>query len=103
MAESAFGIDHGDFSKADTQPKASAGRYAAGTAFGAYHSAFAGKKGKKVGAVGSSLGHSIGGAALGGALGAVTHKPALAGIGGYAGNAMAVRSNQAKGRYKPEV
>lgn len=123
MSTSAFGIEHGDVSKAD-QPKASGGRQAAGYFFAGTHGAVAGKKGKKLKAVGSEVGHTMagsyggaaGGAAAGAALGAaVGHGRPSAKVGaivgytaggiggGIAGARRGVNSNQAKGRYKREA
>lgn len=109
FGKSAFGVDLTTadvIAKADDKP--STGRYAAGTAFGAYHSLAAGKKGKKLKAAGSSLGHSaagyLGGAAAGAALGRGRLLPTALGAstGALAGSARAVHSNQEHGRYKPQ-
>jgi hypothetical protein len=111
--------EYAEVGKADND-KASGGRYAAGIAFPGYHGAVAGRKGKKLAATGSEVGHTVagqvGGAAAGGAVGALAgaafrNPKAGAGIGAglgnlggsVAGRAKAVQSNQAKGRYKPQV
>lgn len=109
FGKSAFGVDltaADVIAKADDKP--STGRYAAGTAFGAYHAAAAGKKGQKLKAVGSTMGHQatgyLGGAAAGAALGRGRLLPTAVGAsaGALAGSARAVHSNQAHGRYKPQ-
>jgi len=115
---SAFGVDHGGISKADDKyggnKAPTGGRRAAAYAFGPFHSAVAGKKGKKLRATGNQIGGSVGGAIggqIGGAaLGALTRKPAImhgtaqAGglAGGIGGSQLAVNRNQRKGYYKPQ-
>lgn len=87
----------------------SRGRVATTVAFPGYHGAAAGKKGRKVGAVGSEIGHSLAGSALGATTGAVLTRgrmyPTMAGsyLGGFTGSARAAHTNQRKGRYKDEV
>ena len=117
---SAFGVDHGDFSKAyskyGTEPAPSAGRRAAAGAFGGYHAIAAGKKGKKARAYGNVATRGIGGAGLGGGLGAgaamlATRGNPTAGMlggmaGGFAGGQGGIQRgvtiNQRKGYYKKE-
>lgn len=119
IGKSAFGVEDPRLVKADSSnreyPRATAGRLATGTAFGWGHSAVAGKKGRKLGAVGSSLGHSVSGSAAGGIAGAGVGQlvggargrrlGVVAGgsLGYYAGNHVAVRANQRKGRLKAQV
>lgn len=87
----------------------SAGRQAAAGAFGAYHSAVAGRKGKKLEATGKTLGAGIAGNLVGNAAGAALTRgnPAGAILGGgigAAGGAIGMsRHNNRKGLYKPEV
>lgn len=114
--ESAFGVEHGEISKAgsDNRHKYSTGRAVAATSLGGYHSAFAAKKGKKLRATGRSIAETVGGGALGGITGTVaglaTKKPSVASagnaIGGAAGSLAgsyhAFRSNNRKGYYKKQ-
>lgn len=119
MAESAFGVDHGDFSKRESNggEKMSGGRKATGTYFGAYHSVAAGKKGKRAKGAARSYAYGTGGAIGGGATAAgvtalaTKGKSAPATIGaGYAGamggslfgNNRALHVNNRKGYYKKE-
>lgn len=117
---SAFGIEHGEFSKAydkyGGQGKPSAGRRVSASLFGGYHPLVAGKKGKKARAWANQGSRSIGGAAAGGAAGAgigalASKSPVgrvaggIAGsvIGGEAGTQRGVTINQRKGYYKKEA
>lgn len=97
-------------------PKYSAGRATLGTVSGPIHSAFAGRKGKKLAATGTSLVGSYGGsaagaaggAAIGGALSRGSRAGTLGGmaVGNVAGNAAgqygAFRHNNAMKRYKTQ-
>ena len=102
---SAFGIDHGDISKAQQQP--STGRYITAHVAPGIHGAVAGKPGKKLRAAGSELGGSfVGGAAgVGGAI-ALRRSPLLAeGVaagGGIAGSMLGTQHAQKRGYYKPQ-
>lgn len=104
----AFGVDMGTVSKAD-QKQPSTGRVVTTALLPGYHGAVAGKKGRKLGAVGSEVGHAMAGGLAGSTLAAVATRgkslnAARIGnvAGGYAGAARAAHTNQAKGRYKPE-
>lgn len=98
VVHSAFGVDHGVISK-KKQKKASTGRLAAGTVFGAYHPLVAGKDAKsKAKGFGTSLGSTM----VGGGLGAAAAGGA-GGIAGALGGAnVATRINQKQGWLKPE-
>ena len=92
---SAFGVDHGLVEKFDygSNKEPSGGRKVAAGAFGGWHGAVAGKKGKKLRAagnqagmtVGGSLAGGLGGAALGAAPGLIARKPGAAQVGALAG------------------
>ncbi len=103
MSVSAFGIEHGDFSKANDKSP-SAGRYATGMVFPGAHGAIAGKKGKKLSAFGNETGRAFVGSAVGGSTGLILSrgKSVLGTVGGaLGGSAAGVRYNQRKGNYKP--
>lgn len=89
--QSAFGIDHGEFSKAEKE-KASAGRLATGGLFPGFHAAAAGKKGNyhKLKAAGWEVGGS--------AVGTLVPGPGSL-IGGIAGTHIA----QSHGHYKKQT
>lgn len=111
----------GEIEKAD-EPKASAGRYAAGYLFPGWHGAVAGKKGKKARAAGNELGGSLLGTAAGGGAGYGAYRAlasgkirdpraaiAVSGLGGVlgyglpaAGAVLGVKRAQRKGYYKPQ-
>lgn len=105
MAHSAFGVDHGEVSKAE-EKKASAGRHAAAQFFPGAHGLAAGKPGKALRAAGHELGGNLGGTLVGGAVGGLTRNPAAAGLGGIAGStvgtSMGVSSAQRKGYYRAQ-
>jgi hypothetical protein len=118
--ESAFGIDHGEISKAkdkyDGHGAPTTGRRLAGHFGYGFHGAVAGKKGKKLRATGTEVAGAAGGAVggnLGGRLaGAVLSRghPVAASIGGslgslgggIAGSQGAVNRLQRKGYYKKQ-
>jgi hypothetical protein len=103
MSESAFGIDHGDFSKAEKPKKPtqgpSAGRYAAGAAFGWAHGGVAGKKGHKLKAAGTSFGTGTVGNLAGAAL---TRSSGGGGLGQLGGNMVGTKIAHNKGWLKPQ-
>jgi hypothetical protein len=116
VSKSAFGVTH-PISKADDdhkQPRASAGRVAAGVVANPIHGLVAGKRGHKLAAAGSEAGHAAGGAIVGTVAGGLVGRLAggeegaklgakLGGNAGFASGAVhAVNNNQEKGRYKPE-
>lgn len=103
---SAFGVDHGDFAKADKQ---SGGRRILTSAFPGYHAGIAGKKGKKLRAVGNELGGGVAGGAAGQLAGLAASRgrsTALAGglsmAGAITGSQMGGNRNQRKGYLKSE-
>lgn len=62
MSESAFGVEHGEFSKADQHGKdATIGRLVTGGVLPGAHAATAGRKGKKLRAAGYELGGAVAG------------------------------------------
>lgn len=115
---SAFGIDHGEVSKANDKwgghGAPTGGRRAVAYLGGPIHSAVAGQKGKKLRATGNAYGGAVGGALSGGAAGAgfglATRRPAgvqagraLGTLGGaVTGSTLGVNRNQRKGYYKPQ-
>jgi hypothetical protein len=107
MTMSAFGVDDSRISKAD-EKKATGGRIATGAIVSGWHGAAAGKKGKKLRAMGNEVGGSALGSAAGSTLGAVVSRGkstgALAGsmIGSYAGGAGGTVRAQRMGHYKPQ-
>ncbi len=110
MSESAFGIEHGvEISKAERkQPKASAGRLAAGTAFGPYHGVVAGKKGKKLRAAGNQFGGTLAGGVDGSVAGSIVGRgnPTVTGLaanaGALTGAYKGTKAAQRKGYFKKE-
>ena len=111
---SVWGIDHGEeIAKAfatdpNTGKKPSTGRKVAGTFAGGYHPLIAGKKGKKLRAVGNTMVGSGVGALAGGATGAMLMRGrtsgALAGAAGAWGGSLAgMNRNQKKGYLKTEA
>jgi len=114
MSVSAFGVDHGGISKAERKSSGnpSVARMAAGGLFSPYHAAVAGRKGKKLRAVGNQAGGAALGTLPGAALmgvGAATRKPGMAmggqllgGAGGIAGGVAGTRRANRKGYFKPE-
>jgi hypothetical protein len=114
MSVSAFGVDHGGISKADKKSSGnpSVGRMAAGGLLYPFHAAAAGRKGKKLRAVGNQVGGAALGALPGAALmgaGVATKKPGmvfgghyLGGAGGVAGAVAGTRRANRKGYFKPE-
>lgn len=106
MSMSAFGIEHGEFSKAadgvdEKHPygKPSGGRRLAAAAFGEFHPAVAAKPGKKLRATGTSFGASTGLAMAG----RMATRSAIGGMAGsQAGYQLALNHNQNKGYMKPE-
>ena len=111
---SAFGVEHGyPISKDQPNAAPTAGRRALGTVVGPWHSAVAGKKGRKLGAVGSTMGHALVGNIVGGTAGALVGRVGgaegairgarIGGLAGtYGGATRAVTTNSRKGRYKPQ-
>jgi len=114
MSVSAFGVDHGGISKADKKSSGnpSVGRMAAGGLFAPFHAAAAGRKGKKLRAVGNQAGGAVLGALPGTAVmgaGLAAKKPGMAmggqflGSGGaVAGGVAGTRRANRKGYFKPE-
>lgn len=110
MTTSAFGIDHGEFSKAgsDNGNKYSTGRAVAASALGFPHAAVAAKKGKKGRAAGRVLGYTLGGNVAGSVAGAALTRgnvgaTNLAGsIGGGVGAYKGFRANNRRGYYKKQ-
>lgn len=104
--ESAFGVDHGDFSKAEK--KATGGRQATAYLFPGFHGAVAGKKGHKLRAAGTELGTQAGGAIAGGLVGGtVARKAPVVGslmgtAGGAAGSIWGTQHAQKVGHYKKQ-
>lgn len=80
------------------EPKASTGRYVTGALFPVIHGAVAGKKGRKL----RAIGNTVGGGLAGGALGTVIAGPRGAGVGSLAGAAAGVHRAQSKGHYKKQ-
>lgn len=64
MPESAFGVEHGEFSKAD-RSHATPGRVLTGAFAPGFHGAVAGKKGKKLRAAGYEVGGGVAGTLVG--------------------------------------
>jgi len=92
--QSAFGVDHGEFSKGyykdmRDEKHATHGRLAAGALLPGYHGAVAGKRGKKLRAAGSE----VGGAFLG---------SAVPGPGTVVGGAVGTQYAAKHGYYKPQ-
>jgi hypothetical protein len=90
---SAFGVDHGyvvSKKKEDwtTASSATGGRYAGGVLFPGFHGAIAGKKGKKLKAVGHEVLPTMAGNAI------------APGVGGVVGAGAGVNAAQNKGYYK---
>lgn len=91
------------------EPKYTTGRAATATLFGGFHSAIAGKRGKKLRSTGRSVGYSVGGNVLGSAAGlaltrgrGVGAARALGSAGSYTGNYKAFRASNKKGYYKQQ-
>lgn len=111
MSLSAFGIDHGEISKAtdpNTGKKPSAGRRVLASAYPVFHGAAAGKKGKKLRAVGNEYGGSLAGGTAGGLAGAALTRGRALGVyggaigGGITGSQLGLNRNQKKGYLKRE-
>jgi len=102
MSISAFGVEHGDFAKAYTDPdtgkKASVGRRVTAGVFPAIHPLVAGKKGKKLRAFGNEAGSGIAGGFVGSAIGGPVVGLAAQG----AATQLGVNRNQRKGYLKRE-
>ena len=105
MTTSAFGVEHGEISKAKNGDQMSTGRMVATGLFAPVHGAVAGRPGKKLRATGNEMGGSVAGALTGAATAALLKKPALTRDlmqGGAIGGAIGGGSiNQRKGYYKP--
>lgn len=115
---SAFGIDHGEISKADSDRYGkhgapTTGRRLAGHFFPGWHGAVAGKKGKKLRSTGTEVGGAVGGSIVGGAAGhALTRggggkvgAAVRSGVGlgtAIGGSQLAVNRLQRKGYYKKQ-
>lgn len=111
---SAFGIDHGEFSKADTKSNPTGGRYATSYLFPGVHGAVAGKKGKKLRSAGRELGGTIGGSVAGSVAGGLAARglgggpkaaalgSALGTAGAIGGSAYATHSTHKAGYYKKQ-
>lgn len=104
---SAFGVDHGEFAKADNKVhQSSPGRKALAVLAPDVHPLVAGKKGKKLRAFGNELGGAAAGHFAGRVIGAATHNATAMEVGGLAGAGggalMGLHRNERKGYLKDE-
>lgn len=106
MTESAFGVDHGEEISKKAGKKPSTERKVAAGVFGGYHSAVAGKSGKKLRATARTVAHETVGGLAGGVGGSVIAGPRLgvpaAFTGAVAGSQTALKENNRRGYYKKE-
>jgi hypothetical protein len=106
---SAFGVEHPDSIAKYDMSKPSKGRVATGAAFPGYHGAIAGKKGKKLRAMGREMGGAYAGS-LGGSLaglavtGGRSRAASIGGgtVGGLAGAALGTASAHRMGHYQKQ-